>query len=120
MSLAACFPVAAVVTTAAFEEHSIAARLANMSGHSFDPFGATVAATVLGVIAEQNLIECAADSGAYLKAELERVAASHASLGPVRGRGVGDHDFVRMQVPPWQLPLTELRWGRGAHRAAQL
>jgi hypothetical protein len=26
--------------------------------------------------------------------------------------GLGYHDFVQMNMPPWQMPVRELRWGR--------
>ncbi len=86
--LGAGFPVAAVVTTAEVEERCIAAPLANMSSHSFDPFGAAVAVEVIRVIREEGLVEKAESTGRYLREKLAQLAGSRAILGKVRGLGL--------------------------------
>jgi len=87
--LGAGFPVAAVVTSAEVEQRCIAAPLANMSSHSFDPFGAVVAREVIQVIRDEGLVERAAEQGQYLLQGLQELAARHAILDPgVRGLGL--------------------------------
>lgn len=86
--LGAGFPVAAVVTTAAIEERCVTAPLANMSSHSFDPFAGAIAAEVIAVLREEGLIERSERMGALLCERMGEVAARHAMLGSVRGRGL--------------------------------
>lgn len=86
--LGAGFPVAAAVTTEAIEQKCIAAPLANMSSHSFDPFGSSIATTVIQIIKEEGLVERAERVGGYLKEQLSQVVARHDILAGVRGRGL--------------------------------
>ncbi len=86
--LGAGFPVAAVVTTAEVEERCIEAPLANMSSHSFDPFGAAVASEVIRVIREEDLVERAEEMGEYLAGQMAGIASRHEILAHVRGRGL--------------------------------
>ncbi len=87
--LGAGFPVAAVVTTAEIEEKCVAAPLANMSSHSFDPFGSAVAAEVVRVIKEEALVQRAERMGAYLHGKLEELAAAHPKIISSEVRGLG-------------------------------
>jgi 2,2-dialkylglycine decarboxylase (pyruvate) len=87
-SLGAGFPVAAVVTTAEIEDRCIAAPLANMSSHSFDPFGAAIAAEVVRTIRDEGLVERAAVAGDRLAGALADVAARFEVLGHVRHEGL--------------------------------
>jgi len=87
--LGAGFPVAAVVTTAAVEEKCVAAPLANMSSHSFDPFGSAVAAEVVKVIQEEGLVQRAEQMGNYLHQKLEALGEDHPGLISSEVRGLG-------------------------------
>jgi 2,2-dialkylglycine decarboxylase (pyruvate) len=82
------FPVAAVVTRADIEQKCINAPLANMSSHSFDPFGAAIAAEVIRTLKEENTAAAAADSGAYLLDKLHGLCAKHRLLSGARGCGL--------------------------------
>jgi 2,2-dialkylglycine decarboxylase (pyruvate) len=86
--LGAGFPVAAVVTSAAIEDRCIAAPLANMSSHSFDPFGAAIATEVIRVIRDEGLVERAEEMGLQLRARLDELAGRHSLLAGVRGLGL--------------------------------
>lgn len=86
--LGAGFPVAAVVTTAAIEDRCIAAPLANMSSHSFDPFAGAVAAEVIRVIRDEGLVERSREMGEVLMRRLNDVAKRHPILANVRGLGL--------------------------------
>ena len=87
--LGAGFPVAAVVTTAAVEDKCVAAPLANMSSHSFDPFGSAVAAEVVRVIKEEDLVQRAERMGKYLHRRLEELASAHPRMISNEVRGLG-------------------------------
>ncbi len=87
-SLGAGFPVAAVITTAAIEDRCIAAPLANMSSHSFDPFAGAVAAEVVRIIRDEGLVDRSAEAGDRLAAALQDVASRFEILGRVRHQGL--------------------------------
>ena len=87
-SLGAGFPVAAVITTAEIEDRCIAAPLANMSSHSFDPFAGAVAAEVVRTIRDEGLVARATEAGDRLAAALGDVAARSEILGHVRHQGL--------------------------------
>jgi 4-aminobutyrate aminotransferase-like enzyme len=59
-----------------------------MSSHSFDPFGAAIAETVLRVIDEEHLTERAAQVGETLRQRLAVLCRAHPFLANVRGRGL--------------------------------
>ena len=86
--LGAGFPVAAVITTEAVEERCIAAPLANMSSHSFDPFGAAIASAAIDIIREEGLVENSERMGQYLRTRLEALASRHEMIANVRGLGL--------------------------------
>jgi len=86
--IGAGFPVAAVVTTKKIEMKCIQAPLANMSSHSFDPFGAAVAAEVIRTVGDEGLVERAREMGGYLRQGLEDLAGARAIMAHVRGRGL--------------------------------
>lgn len=82
------FPVAAVITTAKIEQKCLQAPLANMSSHSFDPFGAAVAGAVIRTIREEGLLAVAEETGAYLLDSLRQLAERRSILERARGRGM--------------------------------
>jgi len=82
------FPVAAVVTRADIEQKCINAPLANMSSHSFDPFGAAVALEVIETLRDEGLVEKAEKLGEYFLKVLGQVAEQHVILAAPRGRGL--------------------------------
>ncbi|HEX6207841.1 MAG TPA: aminotransferase class III-fold pyridoxal phosphate-dependent enzyme [Actinomycetota bacterium] len=81
------FPVAAVVT-----RREIAARLAEstevFSTFGGNPVAAAAALAVLDVIADEGLIERAAEVGGVLLEELRAMARRHDEVRDVRGRGL--------------------------------
>lgn len=86
--LGAGFPVAAVVTRADVEERCLRAPMANMSSHSFDPFGAAIAVEVIRTVREEGLLARATESGRYLREGLCALAARHPMIANVRGQGL--------------------------------
>lgn len=59
-------------------------------GHTYagNPMGCAVGLEVMQIIEDENLVERSAQMGERLKAGLERLAASYAIIGEVRGRGL--------------------------------
>ena len=59
-------------------------------GHTFSgyPLGCAVAAEVIRVIRDEQLLEAARTKGAWLRGRLDELAARHAAIGQVRGRGL--------------------------------
>jgi adenosylmethionine-8-amino-7-oxononanoate aminotransferase len=55
------------------------------SGH---PVSAAVGLAAIDIILKENLVENAAQVGAYLKSELEKLMSTHPLFGDVRGRGL--------------------------------
>jgi 4-aminobutyrate aminotransferase-like enzyme len=81
------YPVAAVIT-----RPEILAALCKTVGY-FNTFGgspvaAAAAGAVLDVIAQENLIENAAGTGAYLHAALTDMASRHPAIAEIRGAGL--------------------------------
>lgn len=108
-SLGAGFPVAAVATTAEIEDRCLSAPLANMSSHSFDPFGCAVAYEAILKIEQEGLVEAAQRKGRRLAARLEALKQKHASIGDVRGRGLMiGVEIVRSGTPSEVDPLLSL------------
>ena len=87
-SLGGGFPVSAVVTTAEIEQKCLTAPLANMSSHSFDPFGGAIAAEVIRILREEELVERTVGMGELLIRDLARLAERHPILANPRGRGL--------------------------------
>lgn len=82
-------PIGGVFATEAVGRTLADARM-NVMFHTFGahPAACAAAAEVLTIIAEQRLVERAAEKGARLKAELERVFTGHPHVAEVRGRGL--------------------------------
>ncbi|WP_020675060.1 aspartate aminotransferase family protein [Geopsychrobacter electrodiphilus] len=59
-------------------------------GHTYagNPMGCAIGLEALQIIEDEQLVERSAQMGAKLKAGLERLAAVHAIIGEVRGRGL--------------------------------
>jgi 4-aminobutyrate aminotransferase-like enzyme len=79
-------PLAVVVTTP-----EIATRFAKETGY-FNTFGgnpvsAEVGKKVLEIVLRDKLLDNVRETGSYLKAGLERLAATHELIGEVRGKG---------------------------------
>ncbi|MCP4152728.1 MAG: aspartate aminotransferase family protein [bacterium] len=82
-------PVAVVVTTEAVER---ACRnnhqLRHVQSHQNDPFSGRIAAAVISIMQEENLVEKAAEIGERLMEGLKELQQSHSSIiCDVRGRG---------------------------------
>jgi len=81
------FPVSAVVTTSRVENaaHPV---LRHVQSHQNDPFSARIAATVIGTIQRDRLIERAASVGHDLRNRLADLVGSLSGVHEVRGRGM--------------------------------
>lgn len=80
-------PMAAVVTTPEISR-AFANGMEFFSSFGGNPVSAAVGMAVLDVIEDENLQENARNTGDYLKARLEALAADHPLIGDVRGRGL--------------------------------
>jgi 2,2-dialkylglycine decarboxylase (pyruvate) len=103
------FPVAAVLTRADVEARCINAPLANMSSHSFDPFGAAVAAEVIRTIKAEGIVERSAQMGAYMLEGLTQLSQRRRLLTNPRGCGLMlGLDVVSRQSNGKPDPMTSL------------
>jgi 2,2-dialkylglycine decarboxylase (pyruvate) len=87
-TLGAGLPVAAVVTSAEIESRCHERGFLFFTTHVSDPLAASVARTVLDVVARDGLVERAASLGAHLGARLTDLQQRHEQVGDVRGRGL--------------------------------
>jgi 4-aminobutyrate aminotransferase-like enzyme/Ser/Thr protein kinase RdoA (MazF antagonist) len=81
------FPVAALVAGARLLS-SVPAETELFSTFGGNPVACAAALAVLDVIDTEDLLASAAETGAYLRRGLERLAARHPVIGDVRGRGL--------------------------------
>ncbi|MEV7867655.1 aspartate aminotransferase family protein [Streptomyces sp. NPDC088124] len=87
-TLGAGLPLAAVVTTAEIEQEAHERGFLFFTTHVSDPLVAAVGNTVLDVLTADKLDERAASLGVFLRRGLEDIAARHAVVGDIRGRGL--------------------------------
>jgi 2,2-dialkylglycine decarboxylase (pyruvate) len=87
-TLGAGLPVAAVVTTDEIEHRCHEHGFLFFTTHVSDPLAAVVGATVLRVIAGEDLVARAARLGTRLRARLLELRDRHEVIGDVRGRGL--------------------------------
>ncbi len=80
-------PVAAVLMRRELAE-ALAEQTIYFSTFGGNPVACAAALAVLDVLEEEELQRHAAETGEYLRSGLERLAASHESIGDVRGRGL--------------------------------
>lgn len=81
-------PLGATITSAEVEDRAHANGFLHLTTHVSDPMPAAAGLAVLDVIAEENLVELARTSGAYLFEQLESLQDRHEEVGDVRGRGL--------------------------------
>ena len=87
-TLGAGLPVAAVLTSDEIESLCHDRGFLFFTTHVSDPLAASVACTVLDVVARDGLVERAAALGAQLRDRLTDMAQRHRQIGDVRGRGL--------------------------------
>lgn len=87
-TLGAGLPVAAVVTGDDIEARCRERGFLFLTTHASDPLAATVANTVLDVIARESLVERAAKLGEQLADRLDALRDTYEVVGDVRGRGL--------------------------------
>ncbi len=87
-TLGAGLPLSAVMTTDAISEVCDARDFLFYTTHVNDPLPAMVGLTVLDIVQRDGLAARAAAMGARLRAGLGAIAAEHACVGDVRGRGL--------------------------------
>ncbi|SRX79000.1 class-II aminotransferaseI [Streptosporangium roseum DSM] [Mycolicibacterium parafortuitum] len=87
-TLGAGLPVAAVLTSDEIESVCHDRGFLFFTTHVSDPLAASVACTVLDVVARDGLVERAAELGAQLRDRLADMATRHRQIGDVRGRGL--------------------------------
>jgi 2,2-dialkylglycine decarboxylase (pyruvate) len=81
-------PLAATLTTDAIEADCVERGLAHNTSHVADPLPAAAGLAGLDVIARDGLVDRAVELGRHLLARLQDLAARHACIGDVRGRGL--------------------------------
>ncbi|GAA1937222.1 aspartate aminotransferase family protein [Streptomyces durmitorensis] len=87
-TLGAGLPLAAVVTSAEIEQEAYERGFLFFTTHVADPLVAAVGNTVLDVLTGEKLDERARSLGAFLHQGLTDIAARHAVVGDIRGRGL--------------------------------
>ena len=81
-------PLAAVATTPEIEEDIHRKGFTFYTSHVSDPLPATVGLAVLRTIQQENLIEKARTTGAYLRQRLQELQSRYEAIGDVRGEGM--------------------------------
>lgn len=81
-------PLAAVATTPEIEEDIHSKGFTFYTSHVSDPLPATVGLAVLRTIQQENLIEKARTTGAYLRQRLQELQSRYEAIGDVRGEGM--------------------------------
>ena len=81
-------PLAAVATTPEIEEDIHRKGFTFYTSHVSDPLPATVGLAVLRTIQQENLIEKARTTGAYLHQRLQELQSRYEAIGDVRGEGM--------------------------------
>lgn len=87
-TLGAGLPVAAVVTTEEIEQRCHEHGFLFFTTHVSDPLAAVIGATVLRVIASEDLVARAGRLGGRLRERLLELQNRHEVIGDVRGRGL--------------------------------
>ncbi|MYS84883.1 aspartate aminotransferase family protein [Embleya scabrispora] len=87
-TLGAGLPLAAVVTSAEIEQEAYERGYLFFTTHVADPLPAAVGNTVLDVLVRDRLDERAQSLGGFLRHGLTDLAARHAVVGDIRGRGL--------------------------------
>lgn len=82
------YPASAIITRAELTDPVLAAG-GFQHGYTYagNPLASATALAVIDVIEREGLVENAAETGAYLRGQLEALAARHDFIGDVRGRG---------------------------------
>ncbi|MBN3789788.1 aspartate aminotransferase family protein [Burkholderia sp. Ac-20353] len=82
------YPTSAIVTRAELTDPILAAG-GFQHGYTYagNPLASATALAVIDVIEREQLVDNAASTGAYLRSQLEQLAAQHDFIGDVRGRG---------------------------------
>jgi 2,2-dialkylglycine decarboxylase (pyruvate) len=86
-ALGAGLPVSAVVTTQEVETRCRGV-LRHVQSHQNDPLSGRVAATVISILQEEDLVEQAAARGDYLLKGLKQSQSRHRSIRDARGKGL--------------------------------
>jgi 4-aminobutyrate aminotransferase-like enzyme len=86
-ALGAGLPVSAVVTTQEVETRCRGV-LRHVQSHQNDPLSGQIAATVISILQDEDLVEQAAARGAYLLEELRGLRSRHPWIRDVRGKGL--------------------------------
>jgi 2,2-dialkylglycine decarboxylase (pyruvate) len=81
-------PLAATITSAAIEDDCVGKGFLHVTSHVSDPLPAAAGLAVLGVIADEGLVERARLRGDYMLDRLRELQAEHEQIGDVRGRGL--------------------------------
>lgn len=81
-------PLAATITSDAVEARAHERGFTYYTSHVSDPLPAAVGLAVLQTLQEENLIERARTTGAYLRQQLEALQQRYQAIGDVRGLGL--------------------------------
>jgi 2,2-dialkylglycine decarboxylase (pyruvate) len=82
------FPVAAVMTTTEIGDTVTRNGLWSLSSHQSDPVAAAAVAAVIDIVAEEQLVDRARESGEYFMAQLHDLALRQPAIAQVRGQGL--------------------------------
>ena len=87
-TLGAGLPVAATVTSDEVEDDTADKGFLHFTSHVSDPLAAKVALAVLDVVAQESLVDAAAERGRHLMDGLLDLQQRHECIGDVRGAGL--------------------------------
>jgi 4-aminobutyrate aminotransferase-like enzyme len=82
------YPAAAVITTPEIADQVVKRGLWHLASHQSDPVGAAAVSAVIDIIAEENLIERAQESGKYFMKCLREISSREPAVANVRGLGL--------------------------------
>jgi len=87
-AIGAGLPVSVVVTTSEVEKRSQKIMGRHVQSHQNDPFSGRIVSAVISILQEEQLVERAAEQGAYLLTKLKELQLECLAISEVRGRGI--------------------------------
>ena len=97
------YPVSAVAMRGEMAARLMKTEFRYAQSHQNDPLSCAVAQAVIAVLREEGLVARSAATGAHLHSALEGLAARHAQIADVRGRGL----MIAVAFGP-ETPVIEL------------
>jgi 2,2-dialkylglycine decarboxylase (pyruvate) len=87
-SAGAGFPVSGLITTDEIADRITSLGFHHLASHQTDPAAAAAVSAMIDVVREENLVQAAAQNGAYFMERLRELQAKHPIILDVRGQGL--------------------------------